>query len=99
MPIKKTPNQLNLKHVSNSHVLNFFTYSKKAHFEVNEGKLYDSLQYCLTGINVNYQVHLTTYPFIAVHVVYGGKIPDDEQHIEKVRQTIEILLQSYLKKI
>jgi len=99
MPIKKTPNHLNLRQDSSSHVLNFFTNSKKAHFSISEGKLYEELEIGVKRVNFNYQVHLTTYPFIAVHVLYGAKFPDDEQHIEKIRQTLENVMHNYLKNI
>ena len=99
MPIKKTPNHLNLRQDSSSHVLNFFTNSKKAHFSISEGKLYEELENGVKSVNFNYQVHLTTYPFIAVHVLYGATFPEDEQHIEKIRQTLEKVMHNYLKNI
>ena len=97
MPIKKTPNSLYIQLASSENVLSFFTHSKKSHFSVSEAKLFDSLQYCLRGINLNYQVHLTTYPNIAVHVLFGNAFPKDAAHINLIQNTIEKELNLWFK--
>ena len=68
MPIKKTTNHITLRQVEE--VVSFFTHSKRNHFD-SESKLYDSLVSFINAINTNYSVHLTSYPYIAVHVSYG----------------------------
>lgn len=76
-------------------VLSFFTHSKKNHFD-SESKLYDSLSNHINGIKPNYSVHLTTHPFIAVHVSFGlanGLIKDKS----KIEETIKSVLESHLK--
>ena len=99
MPIKKIPNSVNILLADSKCLLSFVTNSKKDHFSVSEAKLFDSLQYCLRGINLNYQVHLTTYPNIAVHVLYGNAFPKDAAHINLIQNTIEKELIYWLKPV
>jgi hypothetical protein len=99
MPIKKIPNSVNIQLVDSKNLLSFFTSSKKAHFSISEPKLFDSLQYCVRGINLNYQVHLTTYPNIAVHVLFGNAFPKDAAHINLIQSAIEKELTCWLKPI
>lgn len=68
MPIKKTPNNLNTDARKDDAVLSVFTNSKKVHFSCSEAKLFESLEYCLHDTYKYYQVHLSTHPFIAVHI-------------------------------
>lgn len=93
MPKQTTSNQVNLFEVED--VLSFFTFSKKNHFD-SESKLYGSLVSAMIRINTNYLVHLTTYPYIAVHVscgLAGGLINDKA----KIEQAIKEALESHLK--
>lgn len=93
MPIKKTPNSINL--FEHEDVLSFFTFSKRNHFS-SESQLYDALATRISSINVDYIVHLATYPFISVHVSYGlaGGL---DKNKEKILKTIDDVLNSYLK--
>lgn len=93
MPKKTTPNQITLH--QHEDVVSFFTHSKKNHFD-SESKLYDSLVSFINGVNPNYIVHLTSYPYIAVHVTFGltGGLSKDKQKIEKI---IEQVLESHLR--
>lgn len=72
-------------------VLNYFTFNKKAHF-CSESKLFDALCNAISGVSPYPTVHLTTFPYIAVHISYADKklINDNEkQFIEVVRNTLE----------
>jgi len=93
MPKKITLNQISLQ--EHEDVLSFFTFSKKNHF-ASDAKLYDALATSIHGINCNYQVHLTTYPYIAVHVSFGltGGLGKDKTRIE---QTIQSVLEAQLR--
>ncbi len=93
MPKKTIPNQVTLHQAED--VVSFFTHSKKNHFD-SESKLYDSLVSHVNGINPNYLVHLTSYPYIAVHVSFGinGGLNKDKVKIE---QTIHKVLESHLR--
>ncbi len=93
MPIKKTPNSIHL--FEHEDVLSFFTHSKRNHF-TSESQLYDSLKTSISSINVNYIVHLASYPFISVHVSHGlaGTLDKDKVKILKV---IDEVLNSHLK--
>jgi hypothetical protein len=93
MPLKKTPNSINL--FEHEDVLSFFTFSKRNHFS-SESKLYDALATRISTINTNYIVHLTTYPFISVHVSYG-LVGDLVKNKEKILKAIDEVLNSYLK--
>ncbi len=99
MPIKKIPNSIYIKHASSENVMSFFTSSKKSHFNISESNLFDSLSRCLRGININYQVHLTTYPNIAVHVLFGNTFPEGVAHINLIQSAIEKELSLWLKPI
>ena len=68
MPIKKIPNQLITDARSEDAVISIFTSSKKGHFSCSEAKLFESLEFCIVDPYKFYQVHLTTYPSIAVHI-------------------------------
>jgi len=68
MPIKKVANQLNTEARGEDAVISVFTNSKKGHFSCSEAKLFESLEFSLSDPYKFYQVHLTTYPSIAVHI-------------------------------
>jgi hypothetical protein len=93
MPIKKTPNSINL--FEHEDVLSFFTFSKRNHFD-SESKLYDALSTRISSINTNYIAHLTTYPFISVHISHG-LTGDLGKNKEKILTAINEVLNSHLK--
>jgi hypothetical protein len=68
MPIKKVANQLNTEARVEDAVISVFTNSKKGHFSCSEAKLFESLEFSIGDTHKYYQVHLTTYPSIAVHI-------------------------------
>jgi hypothetical protein len=68
MPIKKVANQLNTEARGEDAVISVFTNSKKGHFTCSEAKLFEALEFSIGDPYKFYQVHLTTYPSIAVHV-------------------------------
>ena len=68
MPVKKIANQLSTEARSEDAVISIFTKSKKGHFTCSEAKLFENLEFCIGDTYKVYQVHLTTHPFIAVHV-------------------------------
>lgn len=73
MPKKIYTNTLSVDEApSDCEVLNLYTRSKKGHFKVPMQKLYESI---IDEIRDNYgyfQVRLSVYPLIAVHI-YGRK--------------------------
>lgn len=77
MPIKKVANQLNTEARVEDAVISIFTNSKKGHFSCSEAKLFERLEYCIHDTYKFYQVHLTTYPYIAVHIT-GDKVKIDK---------------------
>jgi hypothetical protein len=93
MPKKTTANQITIR--EHEAVVSFFTHSKKNHFD-SEVKLYDSLVSAIMGINPNYSVHLTTHPYIAVHVAFGlvNGLNNDKARIEEAVQSV---LERHLK--
>lgn len=93
MPKKSTPNHITI-HIAED-VVSFFTHSKRNHFD-SESKLYDSLVTNINGINPNYLVHLTTYPYIAVHVSFGLADGLNKDKV-KIEQVIHQVLESHLK--
>ena len=68
MPIKKIPNHIHI--MEHDDVVSLFTTSRKNHF-TSEAKLYEALESGVRSLNVDFEVHLTTHPFIGVHVSYG----------------------------
>jgi hypothetical protein len=86
MPIKKIPNQLNCEARAGQAVLSVFTNSKKGHFSCNETKLYEALVSCIHDNYGFFQVHLTTHPFIAVHIT--GNQDKMDTHGNKMRSQI-----------
>ena len=85
MPIKKTPNQLNTDARNEDAVISIFTNSKKGHFSCSEAKLFESLEFSIGDTYKFYQVHLTTYPSIAVHVTgEKDKIAKNGNDLRKV---------------
>lgn len=93
MPKKVIPNHITLREAED--VLSFLTYSKKNHFD-SESKLYDSLSNSIKSVNPNYTVHLSTYPYVAVHVSFGLKngLSKDKETIKKITEDV---LKSHLK--
>jgi len=93
MPKKTTANHITIR--KPEAVVSFFTHNKKNHFD-SEAKLYDSLDCAIVGINPNYSVHLTTHPYIAVHIVFGlvNGLDNDKVTIEK---TVQSVLERHLK--
>ena len=68
MPIKKIANHLNTEARCDHAIISVFTNSKKGHFTCSEAKLFEALEFSIGDTYKYYQVHLTTYPSIAVHV-------------------------------
>lgn len=84
MPIKSTANTLNCDYRSDEAVINIFTQSKKGHFTCTEAKLFDALDQCVYDSNGYFNVHLTTHPFIAVHITgEASKIKKYEKDLRK----------------
>jgi len=94
MPIKKISNTVKLREDSSA-VLSFFTFNKKAHFE-SESKLYDSLISAISGVDVNAVCHLTTYPYIAVHIQHGIQKVLDEKG-DQFKKAVEDTLACWIK--
>ncbi len=94
MPIKKIPNNLNTDVRRDDAVLSVFTYSKKGHFSCTEAKLFENLEFCLRDTYKFYQVHLTTHPFIAVHVT--GNKDKISVNGSAIRESIIKTLNDYL---
>jgi len=86
MPIKKTPNQLIFTVVEDDAVINIFTRSKKEHFTCSMPKLFDYLEFCIGDTYQYYQVHLTTYPNVAVHIT--GEITRIQANKAQLRAAI-----------
>jgi hypothetical protein len=84
MPIKKNLNHVTLWKQKEGEVLSYFTHSKRSHF-TSESKIYEDLQLTIRIVNPIFSVHLTTYPFIAIHVVCGNTelLQSKENEIEK----------------
>ena len=53
-----------------SFTLNIYTNIRKSKF-VSESKLFDALKCAVSGVSPYVVCHLTTYPFIAVHIQHG----------------------------
>lgn len=87
MPKKTIPNHVVLREAED--VISFFTHSKKNHFD-SEAKIFDDLGSVINGINPNYLVHLSSYPYIAVHVSFGlvGGLAKDKSRIEAAIQQV-----------
>ena len=84
MPIKKVANQLNTEARCDDAIISIFTNSKKGHFSCSETKLFESLESCIFDTHKFYQVHLTTYPSIAVHVTGDkDKISENGNELRK----------------
>ena len=96
MPIKKVSNHLMMVDDKNHFVLNFFTHNKKAHF-CSESKLYDEVKTAIYFVSPFPICYLTTYPFIAVHILHGEeKLLNDNK--ERFRLAIETTLDSCIVK-
>ena len=73
MPKKRIMNTLIVAEApTDCDVLNLYTRSKKAHFSVPMPKLYESIMWHIHDNSVYFQVRLSVYPLIAVHI-YGSK--------------------------
>jgi hypothetical protein len=70
MPIKKIKNFVQFFSNDENFVLNYFTFNKKTHFR-SERKLYEAICSAVNSISPYPTVHLTTYPYIAVHIRHG----------------------------
>jgi hypothetical protein len=70
MPIKKYKNNLQFFSQQDSAVLNYFTFNKKAHF-CSESKLFEAISLAVNSVSPYPTTHLTTYPYIAVHIRHG----------------------------
>jgi hypothetical protein len=90
MPIKKNPNSVSIR-TNNSSTLSFFTFNKKAHFS-SEGKLFDELKTVISGISPYVTCHLTTYPYIAVHIEHGIA-----EELNRDKKRYEIAIQKTLE--
>lgn len=93
MPKKTIPNTVSIHRAED--VLSCFTFSKKNYY-ASESKLYDALDDSINKINPNYSVHLTTYPYIAVHVSFGlhDGLSKDRERLE---QTVLAVLRENLR--
>jgi len=93
MPIKKIQNTVSL--FDHEDTISFYTRNKKNHF-ASESKLFDDLENSVKVLNVNYSVHLTVYPFIAVHVSFGqANVLAKEK--EKMQSIIKEILERQLR--
>ena len=75
----------------NVDTISFYTWNKKNHF-ASESKLFDDLENSVKILNVNYSVHLTVYPCIAVHVSFGlvnGLAKDKEKIKSIIKEVLE----------
>jgi len=97
MPIKKIKNIVNIKEMESVEILTFLTSCKKNHFSCSEAKLFELLESCFYESNRYYQVHLTTYPFIGVHVCGRSDKLDGKQ--QEFQNKIFDLLTANLKPI
>lgn len=93
MPIKKIHNEINV--FEHEDVVSFFTNSKKNHFQ-SESKLFDDLQSWMLVVSSDYRVHLTTHPYIAVHVVFG-LVGGLQKNKSKIKSTIVEVLTRHLR--
>jgi hypothetical protein len=75
--------------------LSVYTHNKKNHF-LSESKLFDQLQVSIQALNQNYSVHLTVYPFIAVHVSFG-LVNELAKHKTKLKSIIQRVLEGQLR--
>jgi len=93
MPIKSIPNTLFCEPRADQGVVNIFTNSKKGHFTCTEAKLFEALDYCLHDTHKYFQVHLTTHPYIAVHITgEASMIKKNEKDLrEKIIDTLTSL--------
>ena len=88
MPIKKIQNTVYLFDIADT--ISFYTRNRKNHF-ASESKLFDDLEISVKVLNVNYSVHLTVYPFIAVHVSFGhfnGLAKDKEKMQSIIKEVL-----------
>ncbi len=72
------------RHLASDNTLSFYSFEKKSKY--NQTKLFESLSCAIKQINVNYTCHLSTYPYIAVHVVCGDveKLKENCMQIKKI---------------
>ena len=97
MPKKTTPNSLYLVHARSDEIMSFITQCKKNHFDCSESKLYESLNFSLNDIYGFFNLYLSTYPYIAVHIAgTSEKLKGKEQDF---KEKIEATLQNHLKPI
>jgi len=92
MPKKINANTLNVTEVDDQqHVINLFTKNKKAHFNVSEAKLYETLMFHINDQYKLYSVYLSTTPFIAVHISCRTDVilREKEQLVNKVHLALE----------
>jgi hypothetical protein len=75
--------------LNQSNVLTFISRKKKAHY--NLPNLYNSLKNELYELNRFNYCHLTTYPYIGVHVVNRDAAYLMDNHAE-IKETVECLL-------
>lgn len=71
MPVKKIRNNISLRTSNQGEVLSYFSSSKRNHFD-SESRLYEDLDAAISQVDAVFTAHLTTYPFIAVHVACGN---------------------------
>ncbi len=92
MPKKTIPNQVVFFHFED--VMSIFTHMKKNHFD-SESKLFNTLVSTINSVNPNYSVHLTTYPYVAVHIAFGlvNELEKNRSNIEKaIQKSLEMHL-------
>lgn len=81
---KRTIAIANIQLAPQDEVLNFFTGGLKSHYTCSEKQLHENLALALHTTGSYFQVHLTTYPQIAVHVRgREDKIKEHKDWIEK----------------
>ena len=74
-------------------VLNFFTGGLKSHFTCSEKQLHENLALALRTTGGYFQVHLTTYPHIAVHV--RGHVEKITEHKDWIETQIDDTLKNW----
>ena len=93
MSIKKIPNYVTLR--EHEGVVSFFSSSKKGHFQ-SESKLFEAVEGAVSQVSPYFSVHLSTYPYIAVHVSFGKA---DELYAKKeaLREKVQQAIESHIK--
>jgi hypothetical protein len=77
--------------VTDGKTLSYVTNAKKGNFVLSEVRLYEEIVCALNRGHFNYQIYMSTQPFIAIHIL--GKedfIQENEKLIfETIKETVE----------